>query len=103
MGENQEVMIGIKYFVITDISEGFYRWFLLSERSNLFTSKIKIDENNLWRVCENLQQVSMGAGNLYKRWGRKQQNLLHRVYQNYNAYWRFIHSSNGMVKGNPLS
>ncbi|KAF3673295.1 hypothetical protein FXO37_07072 [Capsicum annuum] len=79
-----------KSFEIKDISEGQMRWFLLSERSSRFSSKITIDESNLRWVCNALQQASRGSRNLYRRWGRKQQNDLHRVYQNYNVYGRFL-------------
>lgn len=90
MGEKVSFKAGIKSFELTDISRGHYRWFLFTEKSARFVSKIKIDEDNLRWICDNLRQASRGSGDLYRRWGRKQQNLLHRVYQNYNIYWRYI-------------
>lgn len=52
-------------------------------------ARIKIDEENLWWVCDALYQASKGTGNIYRRWGRKIQEYVYRVYQNYNTYGRF--------------
>lgn len=37
-----------------------------------------------------MKQASRGRGDLYIRWERKQQQYLHRVYQNYNIHGRFV-------------
>lgn len=79
-----------KSFEVVIISDDFPRWFSIIERNRCFSSNTKIDEDNLRWVCDNLKQASRGAGDLYRRWGRKQQAHLLRVYQNYNVYGRFV-------------
>lgn len=37
-----------------------------------------------------MQQASRGQGNLYKRWGRKIQSYIYRVYQNFNIYGKYL-------------
>ncbi|KAF3657342.1 putative ethanolamine-phosphate cytidylyltransferase-like [Capsicum annuum] len=65
-------------------------WFVWVERGRRVCSQIKLDEENLRWVSEQMQQASCGNGNLYRKWGRKIQNYLYRVYQNFNRYGRYI-------------
>lgn len=81
---------GEKSFELINIGDAQIRWYSLIERSSRFTSRISIDENNLRWVCDALKQASRGRGDLYIRWERKQQQYLHRVYQNYNIHGRFV-------------
>lgn len=90
MGGKIHFISGDKSFELIDISEDYDRWFVLIERGARFTSRVKIDEENLRWVCETLQKASRGQGNLYRRWGRKIQSYLFRVYQNYNVYGRYV-------------
>uniref|UniRef100_A0A0V0GK52 Putative ovule protein n=1 Tax=Solanum chacoense TaxID=4108 RepID=A0A0V0GK52_SOLCH len=53
---------GEKSFEVVDISDDHSRWFLWTERSRRFTSRIKIDANNLIWVCEAMKQASRGIG-----------------------------------------
>lgn len=46
-------------------------------------------ENLRW-FCNVLKQASKGVGDLYRRWGRSQQQFLYRVYQSYNICGRFL-------------
>nr|XP_033512651.1 uncharacterized protein LOC117277326 [Nicotiana tomentosiformis] len=90
MGGKIHFISGDKSFELIDISEDYNKWFVLIERGTRFTSRIKIDEENLRWVCETLQKASRGQGNLYRRWGRKIHSDLFRVYQNYNVYGRYV-------------
>lgn len=83
-------ILGGKSFEIIEESQGIDRWFSWIERSRRFTSQVKIDEENLRWVCEQMHRASKGQGNLCRRWGTKIQTCLYRVYQNFNSYGRFL-------------
>lgn len=81
---------GDKSFELKNTGDTHFSWFSLIERGRRFTSKVSLDPLNLRWVCEILIQASKGYGQLYRRWGRKQQHNLYRVYQNFNVYGRFV-------------
>jgi len=81
---------GEKSFELIDISEDRVRWFKLCERSRRFVGGIRIDENNLRWVCGAMKEASKGEGKLCRRWGRKIEAYIFRVYQNFNSYGRFV-------------
>ncbi|KAH0665221.1 hypothetical protein KY290_027498 [Solanum tuberosum] len=81
---------GDKSFELFSSSRGPGRWFVLTESSRRFNSSIKIDDCNLYWVCEALHQASLGTGNKCRRWGRKVQTYTFRVFQNFNNYGRFV-------------
>ncbi|KAG5589144.1 hypothetical protein H5410_039658 [Solanum commersonii] len=81
---------GEKSFEVVDISDDHSRWFLWIERSRRFTSRIKIDVNNLIWVCEVMKQASRGTRGLCRRWGRKVEAYIYRVVQNFNMYGRSV-------------
>ncbi|KAH0654347.1 hypothetical protein KY289_032025 [Solanum tuberosum] len=81
---------GEKSFELIDISEDRVRWFMLCERRRRFVRKIRIDENNLRWVCGTMKEASKGEGKLCRRWGRKIEAYIFRVYQNFNSYGRFV-------------
>ncbi|KAH0722779.1 hypothetical protein KY290_005430 [Solanum tuberosum] len=81
---------GEKSFELIDISEDRVRWFKLCERSRRFVGRIRIDENNLRWVCGAMKEASKGEGKLCRRWGRKIEAYIFRVYQNFNSYGRFV-------------
>lgn len=78
---------GDKSFELIDAGDG---WYVLIKRGRRFSSSIKVDEENLWWVCDALKQASNGVGNFYRRWGKKIQEYIYRVYQKYNIYGRFV-------------
>lgn len=78
---------GEKSFELIDYGEG---WFVLIERGRRFSSRIKIDEENLRWVCDVLNQASKRTGNNYRRWGRKSQVYIYRAFQNFNMYGRYM-------------
>lgn len=90
MGERTFFTSGSKSFELAGNHEGRIRWYTLIERNRKFTSRIYIDEENIRWVCESLALASRGTGNLCRRWGRKVQTYIYRVYQNFNSYGRFV-------------
>ena len=88
--ENLFFISGDKSFELKNTGDTHFSWFSLIERGRRFTSKVSLDPHNLWWVCEILIQASNGYGQLYRRWSRKQQHNLYRVYQNFNVYGRFV-------------
>lgn len=90
MGEKLLFFSGDKSFELNNIGDKQFRWYSLIERGRRFASKVSLDIHNLRWVCEALKQASKGSGRLYRRWGRKQQQYLYRVYQNYNIHGRFV-------------
>lgn len=79
-----------KTFALRSIKEETKGWYIFTERSRRFSSKIKIDDNNLRWVCEALIEASLQTGNNCKRWGRKVQTYTFQVVQNFNSYGRFV-------------
>ncbi|KAK4708773.1 hypothetical protein R3W88_029698 [Solanum pinnatisectum] len=90
MAGNIYFTTGEKSFEVVEISEDHSRWFLWIERSRRFTSKIKIDVNNLIWVCQAMKQASRGTRGLCRRCGRKVEAYIYRVVQNFNMYGRFV-------------
>lgn len=87
---------GIKSFELSNSGKGWFDWI---ERGKRISCKIKIDEENLWRVCEALKQASKRAGNYYRQWGWKSQAYYYRVFVNFNYYGRFIRIETWLVSG----